>query len=605
MKSPVELLLALLTDVGRLEPGARGLDRDIITIKKRVENEGDGFLTVALPTLCDALDRGLAEGRFACPQGFARIPRGTIPRLFSGMFSEIFDSVTGSLLKNPSVSMITSVRQVTRLFKKMHQSDDHDDRLDHLAKMQFIKDDESCSEKHSFSETELYILDRVSRYVLLSLDSFDEREVICKHGPGAVFEGLKPNQKWQALRTYSSVLERMGFDVFYGSDTEIDGELGVHSPLYGASGDEARLISVPKNSISRRTITIEPVVRQFVQQGYNTILRDSISRCPVLNRCLDLKHQEHNQRLALEGSLTGSYATLDLKSASDRMSIDIVSLIFRHRPAFLSGVLDCRSPKVSIDGCQYELRKYAGMGNATTFPVQSVVFAVLAIAALAQDSRPTYGMVKRVASSVRVFGDDIIVPTDKVHQVVSWITKAGLTVNLRKSFTEGNFRESCGVDAFAGVDVTPLYARFRPDKASRREPSIIAHYVSLSNQAWFKGYYAMSASIQELVEKRLRRRLPLVPRNSGGLGWHTRQDVSEIQRWNPDYHRFETNTPVLVSLKRRDEIDGYAALLKFFHRPQDEERGSFPLSVQEVDGEHLRQSPIRFKLRIVSRWVPS
>lgn len=605
MKRPADLLLHLLTDVRRLEPGARGLDRDVITIEMRLKNEGDGFLTVALPALCSAFDRALACGKFTCPLGFARIPRGTIPRIFSGMFCEVFDAVSGDLLKEPSIEMICILRQIMMLFKKLVQGDDRETYLDRLAKDQFIKDDISCKSSNLLNERELFVLDRVSKSVLANLDVFDEAGMICKHGPGAVFEHLKPNQKWSALCTYSSALERLGFDVFYGSDTTVESNLLVEGDEYGASGSKARLISVLKNSTSRRTITVEPVVRQFVQQGYNTILRREISKCPVLRQCLSLSNQELNQSLALEGSLTGKWATLDLKSASDKMSKDIVGLVFASKPRFLSGILNCRSSQVQIDDCLIDLEKFAGMGNATTFPVQSVVFAVLAICALTEDKRPSYWNVRRAASSVRVYGDDIIVPTDKVHQVVSWLTKAGLLVNLRKSFYEGNFRESCGVDAYKGVDVTPMYVRHHPRNASKKDPSALAHYVSLSNQGWLRGFYILSSAIKDMVEKRLRKRLPLVASSCGSLGWHTRQEYYESQRWDSDLHRYVVNAPTLVAVKTRDEIDGYAALLKFFHRPQSKYLGSIPIPALEVDDEHLRRSPIRFQLRVVSRWVPS
>lgn len=433
---------------------------------------------------------------------------------------------------------------------------------------------------------------------------FDEREIVCKHGPGAVFEKLTPNQKWKALLTYSNQLEYMGFDCFYSRDGVLESEFKAQGLDYGASGDVARLISVPKNTTSRRTITIEPVVRQFVQQGLNTVLREEISRCAVLSLCLDLTNQGFNQKLALEGSLTGEWATLDLKSASDRLSIKAVEQVFRHRPAFLKAVLGCRSPFVMVGKTRLLLKKFAGMGNATTFPIQSVVFACLAMAALLEDKRPSYREVKRVARLVRVFGDDIIVPSASVPQVVRWLTAAGLVVNERKSFTVGNFRESCGVDAFAGVDVTPVYVRQRPSDTSRKEPATIAHYVALSNQLWLRGYYALAATCQTIAEKALKRRLPLTSSTCGGLGLHNRLEATENQRWSSSLHRYEINAPMLVSLKRKDEIDGYAALLKFFHRPSPALLGKVPMPVS-IDDDHLRESPIRFQLRIVSRWVPT
>ena len=96
MKSPVVLLSTLLQGCKRLEPCVNGIDRDVLTIESRVKHEGDGFLTIALPALCDAFDEGLSTGKFTCPPGFKKTRGGAIPRLFSGMLCEVFDNITGT-----------------------------------------------------------------------------------------------------------------------------------------------------------------------------------------------------------------------------------------------------------------------------------------------------------------------------------------------------------------------------------------------------------------------------------------------------------------------------------------------------------------------------
>lgn len=594
MKSPIVLLEGLLADASRLMPGVKGLDRDIITIKSRFEHEGYGFLTIALPSLCDALDRGLALGKFACPTGFSKTRGGAIPRIFSGMLCKVFAADTGLLVQSPDSHSVKMLREILRLFKKLVLTQDQETYLDLQARSKFIQDDEACQTENSFSDRQQYVLDTVCRYILPNLDGVNFSELRYKHGPGAVFEHYKPNQKWNGLLTYSGKLDRLGYDCTYfsneGAQLVIDDQLAE----YGASGDIARLVTVAKSSTSRRTITVEPLVRQFVQQGLNTHLRREIDSCGILRQCLALTDQSKNQHLALEGSRTGEWSTIDLRAASDLLSIRIVNQIFRSRPLFLEELLDCRSPNVDTGSSVIALRKFAGMGNATTFPVQSVTFAVLAICALLEGVKPSYGNVQRVARQIRVYGDDIIVRTKSVHQVMAWLNLAGLAVNENKSFTVGNFRESCGVDAFMGVDVTPLYVRHWPVQPSLKEPSIIAHLVSLSNQAWFKGLYSMSEVIREWVDSSLRKPLPLLFSNSSALGWHSRQETTTFQRWNPLLHREEVLAPVLCPLKRSDRLDGYAALLKFFHVP-----------LLGRGRDHLEKSPVKFKSRISLRWVPS
>lgn len=589
MKSPIVLLMSLFDDMKRLLPGVRGLDRDRITAEQRYKHEGDGFLTVALPSLCDALDMGLATGKFSCPPGF-KTPKGrTIPAFLQGMFSEVFEPATGVLKVDSDSNMVKPMREILRHFKKLTLEDDQIKTLDRIAKSKFFEVDDASYSSDSFDERELFILDSVCSYVLPNIESFNVEELKFRHGPGSVFEGLSSNQKWVELVDQLDLLESYGFDcVLYQS--LLDSQK--HKDTVQSS--TARLITVPKNSRSRRTITVEPLLNQFVQQGYNALLRREIERCSILRRCLALTDQKLNQKLALDGSRTDEWATIDLTSASDSLSVKMVSQVFKSKPFFLKGILECRSKEVLCDNVTRPIFKFAGMGNATTFPVQSVVFACLAIAALVSGVKPTYANVKRAALSVRVYGDDIIVPTNRAHLVVDWITKAGLKVNLGKSFLKGNFKESCGVDAWKGIDVTPLYVRCHPIKLSKKEPCTIAHYVSLCNQAWMRGLYSLSATYQQLAEEALGKRLPLTLSTSSVLGLHSRQETYEIHRWNRALQCPELRGHLLSPVYRKDAVDGYAALLKFYLTP----------FVEGVRRD-FKRSPVRFKAKLSKRWVCS
>jgi len=606
MKSLTVLLESLLDDFRRLEPGTLGLDRDIRTIKRRFKEEGYGFFTVALPNLGKALEQGLSTGRFTCPKGFAKIPRGAIPRLFGGMFCEVFEPETGLLLQDAlNTGALKNLRQVLILCKKMTLDEASDVLLDAKAKKSFYSTDEVAS-RVEIPDRILYLLERVSRCVLPNLDSEDLGMANYKHGPGAVVEGLSSNQKWSGL--FKGVLNdsfdlgRFGYDLFAIDLKDVServvkalSRLDQTTFEDTATRSIARLISVPKNSTARRTITIEPLLKQFCQQGLNTVLRSNIERCKVLSNCLALTDQSKNQQLAMEGSLLDNWATIDLKSASDLMSQKLVKAVFDSKETFYSLMMECRSSHVQTKEMTFELAKFAGMGNALTFPVQSVVFAVIGICAIldVEGRSPSYGAIKAASRRIRVYGDDIIIRSKYATQVVFWLEQCGLKVNTDKSFLGGYFKESCGVDAFRGVDVTPLYLRHRPDNASL-EPSSLQSLVEFSNHMWLNCYYKTAECVRAEVEERLKTSLPLVTRTSHGLGWHTRPNYSEPQKWNRFLHRPETSTYVLEPLKRRDRLDGYAALLKFFH---------VPLLGRAKD--HLEKSAIRFKLRIRRKWVPA
>lgn len=621
MKSPIALLESLYHDVNRLSLGVKGTDRDIITIRKRFKHEGYGFLTVALPALCSALERGLEEGRFACPEGFARIPRGSIPRLFSGMFREVFDAESGLLKESPSVEMVKNLRQILRIFKKVQPEGTRLEETENHTRADFARVDASL-QGITFPDRETHLLKRVASLCLNGLKRYEPDKLRLRHGPGAVYDGETPNQKWSsvvdAITQDRIDIEMFGLSEFayqlnptllLRSDSLADSppEHRLHH-YRGTSGESARLVTVPKTFTSLRTITVEPCVRQFLQQGLNSLLRDSIKECGILSNSLALTDQTRNQVLALEGSRTGKWATLDLKSASDLLSISLVKLVFDSHRDFLDALISCRSNEVEDGNCRIWLRKYAGMGNATTFPVQSVTFAIIALAAICDKLgyKPTYRRLVALSSKVRVFGDDIIVDKDFVHHVIAWLEVFGLRVNTAKSFFKGNFRESCGVDAYMGVDVTPIYLKARPDGSST-EASSIADLVSTANQAWFAGLYKTASLLQLEVESRLGRRLPLVRRDSEGLGWHTRTDAVEITSISQHLHRPEVYTAVIKPRKRSDILDGMPALLKYFLTSYESMTKEFdPLSMffpKNVDKDHLKRSPVRFRNRIVWKKV--
>ena len=693
MKSPIALLSDLFYDIERSNPGVKGLKRDFITLTERFEHEGFGFLTKTLPALDEALLLGISTRRFACPTGFARIRGGTIPRFLSGMFCKVFDPVTGELAEPIDLCVLTDLHQLLRFFKKTRLDADDEELLHQKALREFYQCD-GVAARVVIPDRHGHLIGRVSRLILNNLNSKEIENAIYKHGPGAVQEGIKGNQKWLSLdraarrgdfgysygiwgswmynedldlryiekrdgpspygegrRTRQSTRTRdVGTDLRQGdnrlldrSSTQSFRRLRVHvqrssesiefvgtafvntsyqvesTDLGLASCRSAKLTSVLKNSTSRRTITIEPLLKQYVQQGLGSVLRDSINECRILRNCIALTNQGLNQELALEGSRYDNWATLDLKSASDLLSLRLVETVFGHHDIFYRHVIECRTPTVQVKGFpDLELGKFAGMGNALTFPIQSVCFAVVCIAAIlsSEGVNPTYGRVLRAARRLRIYGDDIIVDSKYAHQCVDWLQSVGLLVNTKKSFLTGNFKESCGLEAYKGVVITPSYIKDRPDLIDA-PPNVIDGFISLSNALWLRGYYRTATGIQNMVESQLRRRLPLVKMNSGSFGWHTRLDASAPHKWCRRTHRFLTRTLALAPIKKDDKLDGSAALLKCLSMKSDDQtftrdgvqkdqtrvlRSLFPEPLA-LDKDHLSRSTMRYSYRIVRRWV--
>jgi len=203
----------------------------------------------------------------------------------------------------------------------------------------------------------------------------------------------------------------------------------------------AKLSFVPKNAKTYRSICTEPGLNTLVELGIGAW----ISR-RLLAFGIDIRDQSVNQRRALEGSLTGDLATLDLSSASDTISREIV---YELLPLDWAAFLDrSRSRHVLLpNGAVLNQEKFSSMGNGFTFPLETLIFWGLAAACCRSDSEAT------------VYGDDIVVPTAVYSLLSEVLVAAGFEVNFQKSYATGPFRESCGKDYFSGTPVRPYYPK--------------------------------------------------------------------------------------------------------------------------------------------------
>jgi hypothetical protein len=201
-----------------------------------------------------------------------------------------------------------------------------------------------------------------------------------------------------------------------------------------------KLSFVPKTMATHRAIAVEPLLNSFVQSGVDKYLR----RLFKTRGGIDLTQQEPNQRLAREGSIDGSLATIDLSSASDTLSRLLVKYLLPYDWHKLLN--EMRSP-YTIDKKfgKVSLEKFCSMGNNFCFPLQSIIFASFCYAAGARKG------------TFRVYGDDIICPTDVAPEVLHRLAQLGFVPNLDKTFVEGPFRESCGADWWKGRSVRPAY----------------------------------------------------------------------------------------------------------------------------------------------------
>jgi hypothetical protein len=182
-----------------------------------------------------------------------------------------------------------------------------------------------------------------------------------------------------------------------------------------------KITCVPKNAKTDRTIAIEPTLNGFLQTGVDRFYKKRLRRIGV-----DLSSQALNKALARIGSLYGCYSTIDLSSASDSMSVQLIKELL---PADWFSFLDAiRSPSYSLDNktpVRYE--KFCIMGNGFCFPLETLIF------------RAAVEYVMSVCSihpnrTCAVYGDDIIVPYECALLLIEVLRDLGFSlIRIKRS----------------------------------------------------------------------------------------------------------------------------------------------------------------------------
>ena len=281
--------------------------------------------------------------------------------------------------------------------------------------------------------------------------SWDEAEAGFSWGPGAStrlprakaspvykYSGKPEVTPKAALLAYTAInripLWRKGITTL--SEVQLEDLLSLQ--LYN------KVITVPKNAKTDRVIAVEPCMNMYLQKGLGTMIRRRLRKVGV-----DLNDQSKNQKLAWLASLGDELATIDLSAASDTISYELVRLLL---PGDWFDALEAVRSESGVlpSGDKVRFQKFSSMGNGYTFELESLIFWALCQAVLELAGE------KGVVS---VYGDDIVFPSAHVLTLQEVFSFCGFTMNEKKTYASGPFRESCGKHYFRGVDVTPFYIR--------------------------------------------------------------------------------------------------------------------------------------------------
>jgi len=558
--------------------------RDILEIERRYHSEGIGFLTKTLPRLGKAIDLALSTDAKLQVSGFKLKTGTSLPRFLWELISKAFDA-TGVVREDASAVVVKDMRQVCLLLYKL--------AIPHTAAQadevwrSFVEVDAGLigSQETAYSSsTVIHRLKKARIFISRVLSKFDHRDIIPRHGPGAVATGEKVHEKSNFSRIYQQIERVYPFtDYFMFSLSHVNDQFDWLQSREVLETGTAKVVLVPKDSRGPRLISCEPLEFQWIQQGLRRKMYSILENHPLTSGHLNFEDQSVNRNLARAASLDASMVTMDMKDASDRVSLWLVESLFGGS-ACLEGLLAARSAAtVFPNGSRVVFNKYAPMGSALCFPVMGLSIFALLVSCIS--SRRNESM-RISADRVYVYGDDIIIPSEDYASCAQFLEEVGLKVNLSKCCTGRFFRESCGMDAFKGDDVTPIKVKTLWSNP-KRSPEELASWTEYSNSLWERGYYTASDTIRSFLIGKYGRLPWKHSIRDGYIGFYrSHVDAFKLNiaagfcyRRNKDLQRLEIRTRVSSSVLIKAKPDPWRELLRRFNAEDHRSRfGTYALT---------------------------
>lgn len=164
---------------------------DIKIVERRVESEGESFLTITLPQFAKDFEQSLDEGSVVAGLFSSFVKRGGLPLFLSGYLRQVFDT-HGALLDKPSIDSILAVRQLTLVFGKIERP--CSPARTALAMRKFVELEAEMKEFDSRSLEEIFPLFRKAS-TLLWADIFSDVENTLLETHSLVHDWTRPDVK--------------------------------------------------------------------------------------------------------------------------------------------------------------------------------------------------------------------------------------------------------------------------------------------------------------------------------------------------------------------------------------------------------------------------
>lgn len=274
-----------------------------------------------------------------------------------------------------------------------------------------------------------------------------------------------------------------------------------HCPMYGIGKSEVlagkwrgtkknrgfvKIVAVPKSFKAARIIAEEPASDQFSLQAIARSMRQAVERNGYL-RYVNVEDQTRNQQYAYEGSIDGSYATIDFSSASDSicealavalLPQDIVSDVLSHKQAYMKYVDTWSKAGMPMEASRV-VQMWATSGNAITFISESTILCAFAL----YSTQVVEVLIQQKLKDPSVFGDDVAIDDRAAEFFIDTVSLFGFIVNKDKTFfgqtSAGWYRESCGVEYLNSL---PMHSRYYPRKPISLTPTGLSSLVDLEKR---------------------------------------------------------------------------------------------------------------------------
>jgi hypothetical protein len=525
--------------ISLLEDGiARGLpfsSKDIQALTARFSSEGPSFFNVTLPVMGRAVDAGLVCGIFTCPVAF-KVSRGSrLPLLFNDVFKTVFDS-DGNLLSEPNVTAIFMLRQICLLQSKLVTEPTKEQS--ESAVKSFIAGQKALRAiRLNTDDPTLRIARAILKYALKNLNL---SRIAPGHGPGAVHEKRDKEERWDF--TYWSARANKVYPYHEYGVQSLNHLRETSNRIIFLDRMTTRIALVPKDFRGPRLISVEMSAMQYLQQGQMHRMMDYIESHALLKQSIRMRDQTLNQ-IAARDAYENDHATLDLSNASDTVSLPLVWFLFSGVPKLRRYLCRTRSDFATCNGEEIRLCAMSPMGSAVCFPIETLVFWALSLATMYRATGSDHCDLDRkvlfeLSSSLRVFGDDIILPRVNLASLMSTLTSVGCIPNMSKTCSATPFRESCGTEWFGNVPISITRNKkvrlYENDKLDQHP-----FYIDLQQRFFEAGLYRSAALVAKWTQAIAWVPVRLSPRDESGLSTNSRQYLN--------FRRRRTNDSVRLS----------------------------------------------------------